>query len=314
MQSSQHTFLLKQKAKALGFTFCTISKAEFLHNEALKLEQWLAKDYHGEMSYMENYFDKRLDPRMLVDGAKSVISLAYNYYNPQRQKDKNAPKISSYAYGKDYHKVVKKKLKILLQFLQNEIGDINGRYFVDSAPVLEKTWAEKSGMGWIGKHSNLISKEQGSYFFLAELIVDIPLIYDVPIKDYCGSCTKCIDACPTDAITEPYVVDGSKCISYFTIELKNSIPKNVNGKFENWMFGCDICQIVCPWNKFSISHNEPSFLPKKELLSLKKEDWENLREEEFDEIFEGSAVKRAGFKGLKRNIEFLKKSDRILPE
>ena len=314
MSSSHHTFLLKQKAKALGFTFCTISKAEFLHNEALKLEQWLAKDYHGEMSYMENYFDKRLDPRMLVDGAKSVISLAYNYYNPQRQKDKNAPKISSYAYGKDYHKVVKKKLKILLQFLQNEIGDINGRYFVDSAPILEKTWAEKSGMGWIGKHSNLISKEQGSYFFLAELIVDIPLIYDVPIKDYCGSCTKCIDACPTDAITEPYVVDGSKCISYFTIEMKNAIPKNVNGKFENWMFGCDICQIVCPWNKFSISHNEPSFLPKKELLSLKKEDWENLREEEFDEIFEGSAVKRAGFKGLKRNIEFVKKSDQTPPK
>ena len=226
MQSSQHTFLLKQKAKALGFTFCTILLAEFLHNEALKLEQWLAKDYHGEMSYMENYFDKRLDPRMLVDGAKSVISLAYNYYNPQRQKDKNAPKISSYAFGRDYHKVVKQKLKLLFNFLQEEIGDINGRYFVDSAPVMEKSWAEKSGIGWIGKHSNLISKSQGSYFFLAELIIDIPFIYDAPIKDYCGTCTKCIDACPTDAITEPYVVDGSKCISYFTIEMKNDIPKN----------------------------------------------------------------------------------------
>ena len=290
MLTTNHTFLLKEKAKELGFTYCKVSRADFLHKEALQLERWLAKDYHGEMSYMENHFDNRLDRRLLVDGAISVISLAYNYYNPQRQKDKNAPKISSYAYGKDYHKVVKKKLKILFQFLQNEIGDINGRYFVDSAPVLEKTWAEKSGMGWIGKHSNLISKEQGSYFFLAELIVDIPLIY------------------------EPYVVDGSKCISYFTIELKNSIPQNMQGKFENWMFGCDICQMVCPWNKFSISHNEPSFLPKKELLSLKKEDWENLREEEFEEIFEGSAVKRAGFKGLKRNIEFVKKSDRTLPE
>jgi epoxyqueuosine reductase len=219
-----------------------------------------------------------------------------------------------YAFGRDYHKVVKQKLKLLFNFLQEEIGDINGRYFVDSAPILEKTWAEKSGIGWIGKHTNLISKEQGSYFFLAELIVDIPFIYDAPIKDYCGTCTKCIDACPTDAITEPYVVDGSKCISYFTIELKNSIPKNVNGKFENWMFGCDICQLVCPWNKFSVPHNEPDFLPKKELLSLKKQDWENLKEEEFEEIFEGSAVKRAGFKGLKRNIKFVKKSDQTLPE
>ena len=314
MSSSHHTFLLKEKAEELGFTYCKVSKADFLHKEALQLEKWLAKDYHGEMSYMENHFDKRLDPRLLVDGAKSVISLAFNYYSTEQQEDKKAPKISMYAFGRDYHKVVKQKLKLLFNFLQEEIGDINGRYFVDSAPVMEKSWAEKSGIGWIGKHSNLISKSQGSYFFLAELIVDIPFIYDAPIKDYCGTCTKCIDACPTDAITEPYVVDGSKCISYFTIELKNAIPKNVNGKFENWMFGCDICQLVCPWNKFSVPHKESSFFPKKELLSLKKQDWKNLKEEEFEEIFEGSAVKRAGFKGLKRNIEFVKKSDQILPE
>jgi len=314
MSSVHHTFLLKEKAKELGFTYCRISKAEFLYKEALQLEKWLAKDYHGEMSYMENHFDKRLDPRLLVDDAKSVISLAFNYYSTEKQEDKDAPKISMYALGRDYHKVVKQKLKLLFNFLQEEIGDINGRFFVDSAPVMEKSWAERSGIGWIGKHSNLISKSQGSYFFLAEIIVDIPLNYDLPIKDYCGTCTECIDACPTDAINEPYVVDGSKCISYFTIELKNSIPKDNIGKFENWIFGCDICQIVCPWNKFSVSHNEPDFIPKKELLALTKEDWEDLSKDKFDEIFEGSAVKRTGYKGLKRNIKFIKKSDRIPPE
>ena len=313
MSTLHHTSLLKQKALELGFAYCKVSKAEFLHKEALQLERWLAKDYHGEMSYMENHFDKRLNPKLLVTGAKSVISLAFNYYSPAKQEDKNAPKISIYAFGRDYHKVVKKKLKLLFQFLQDEIGDVNGRYFVDSAPVMEKSWAEKSGIGWIGKHSNLISKSQGSYFFLAELILDVPLEYDSPIKDYCGTCTKCIDACPTDAITEPYVVDGSKCISYYTIELKNAIPENVKGKFENWMFGCDICQMVCPWNKFSIPHNEANFLPKKELLSFKKEDWEKLEVEKFDEIFEGSPIKRTGFKGLKRNIEFVTKSNRTLP-
>jgi len=314
MSSVHYTFLLKEKAKELGFAYCRISKAEFLHKEALQLEKWLAKDYHGEMSYMENHFDKRLDPRLLVDDAKSIISLAFNYYSTEGQEDKDAPKISMYALRRDYHKVVKQKLKLLFNFLQEEIGDINGRFFVDSAPVMEKSWAEKSGIGWIGKHSNLISKSQGSYFFLAEIIVDIPLNYDLPIKDYCGTCTECIDSCPTDAITEPYVVDGSKCISYFTIELKNPIPKHTTGKFENWMFGCDICQIVCPWNKFSVAHNEPDFIPKKELLTLTKEDWEDLSKDKFDEIFEGSAVKRTGYQGLKRNIKFIKKSDRILPE
>ncbi len=314
MSIEKNTLTLKLKAKELGFSFCTISKADFLHNEALNLEKWLAKDYHGEMEYMENYFDKRLDPRLLVAGAKSVVSLAYNYFTPDSQKDKNTPKISKYAYGKDYHKVVKEKLNELFHFLQNEIGDVNGRSFVDSAPVMEKAWAEKSGMGWIGKNTNLISKQQGSFFFLAELILDIPFAYDSPIKDYCGNCTKCIDACPTDAITEPYVIDGSKCISYYTIELKNEIPKLMQGKFKNWMFGCDICQTVCPWNRFSITHNEEKFLPKKELLSFKKEDWINMREEEFDKIFEESAVRRTSYKGLKRNIEFLMQFDQKLPE
>tara|TARA_B100001142_G_scaffold292849_1_gene311979 strand:- start:4405 stop:5343 length:939 start_codon:yes stop_codon:yes gene_type:complete len=305
MSVKDHTFLLKQKASELGFTNCRISKAEPLNKEALQLERWLAKDYNGEMDYMKNNFDKRIDPRLLVDGAKSVISFTYNYYNINKQEDKGAPKISMYAYGRDYHKVVKKKLKLLFTFLKINIGDLNGRYFVDSAPVMEKSWAEKSGIGWIGKNSNLISKEQGSFFFLAELIIDIPLKYDSPIKDYCGTCTKCIDSCPTEAITEPYVVDGSKCISYFTIELKEKIPLEMKGKFDNWMFGCDICQLVCPWNKYSTTHNEPEFLPKRDLLKIKKDEWEDLEEETFNDIFEGSAVKRTGYKGLKRNISFL---------
>jgi len=305
MSVIDHTFLLKQKASELGFTNCRISKAEALNKEALQLERWLAKDYNGEMDYMNNNFDKRIDPRLLVNGAKSVISFTYNYYNPNKQEDKRAPKISMYAYGRDYHKVVKKKLKLLFAFLKINIGDINGRYFVDSAPVMERSWAEKSGIGWVGKNSNLISKEHGSFFFLAELIIDIPLKYDSPIKDYCGTCTKCIDSCPTEAITEPYVVDGSKCISYFTIELKENIPLEMKGKFDNWMFGCDICQLVCPWNKYSTTHIEPEFLPKRNLLKMKKDKWEDLEEETFNDIFEGSAVKRTGYKGLKRNISFL---------
>ncbi len=305
MSVIDHTFLLKKKASELGFTNCRISKAEPLNKEALQLERWLAKDYNGEMDYMKNNFDKRIDPRLLVNGAKSVISFTYNYYNINKQEDKGAPKISMYAYGRDYHKVVKKKLKVLFTFLKINIGDLNGRYFVDSAPVMEKSWAEKSGIGWIGKNSNLISKEHGSFFFLAELIIDIPLKYDSPIKDYCGTCTKCIDSCPTEAITEPYVVDGSKCISYFTIELKEKIPLEMKGKFDNWMFGCDICQLVCPWNKYSTTHNEPEFLPKRDLLKIKKDEWEDLEEDTFNDIFEGSAVKRTGYKGLKRNISFL---------
>lgn len=298
--------ILKAEAKKLGFDFCGISKAEFLEEEAPRLENWLKRNYHGKMGYMENHFDKRLDPTKLVEGAKSVVSLLYNYHNPQKAKDSTAPKISQYAYGKDYHFVIKDKLKALLETLNEEIGEINGRVFVDSAPVLEKAWAKKSGLGWVGKNSNLITKQSGSYFFLAELILDLELEPDGPIKDYCGTCTRCVDACPTDAISN-YEVDGSKCISYFTIELKDEIlPKSMKGKFENWMFGCDICQEVCPWNRFSKKHQEPAFEPHSNLLEMKKSDWEELTQEVFQKVFQKSAVKRTKFKGLKRNIEFLK--------
>lgn len=301
--------MIKQKAYELGFMFCGISKADFLKEEAPKLENWLNKDMHGKMQYMENHFDKRLDPRLLVDNAKSVISLALNYFPNKTQEDKEAPKLSKYAYGTDYHFVIKDKLTHLLDFLKENIGDINGRAFVDSAPVMDKAWAKKSGLGWIGKNSNLISKQAGSFFFLAELIVDIELEYDGPIKDYCGTCTACIDECPTDAIVEPYIVDGSKCISYLTIELKNEIiPNEFKGKMENWMFGCDICQDVCPWNRFSTPHHEPQFNPQQKLLELSKTDWEDLNEEVFEELFKKSAVKRTKYKGLKRNINFLSKA------
>lgn len=261
---------------------------------------------HGEMQYMNNHFDKRLDPTKLVENSKSVISLLLNYYPSQVQEDKNAPKISKYAYGTDYHFVIKDKLKSLLNFIQEEIGTVHGRAFVDSAPVLDKAWAAKSGLGWVGKHSNLITKQVGSFYFIAELIVDLELEYDNPVTDHCGNCTACIDACPTQAIVEPYVVDGSKCISYFTIELKNEIPTSVKGQFENWMFGCDICQDVCPWNRFSKPHNEPLFNPHPELLSMTKKDWEEITEDVFKKIFKKSAVKRTKFSGLKRNIQFLK--------
>lgn len=254
---------------------------------------------------MENHFEKRLDPRKLVEGAKTVISLLFNYYTPKKQEDPAAPKISSYAYGKDYHFVVKDKMKELFKWMQEEIGEVGGRYFVDSAPVLDKAWAEKSGLGWIGKHTNLINKDQGSYFFIAELIVDLEIEPDGPIKDYCGTCTKCIDACPTDAIIQPYVVDGSKCISYFTIELKDAIPQEMNGTFENWMFGCDICQQVCPWNRFSLAHQEPQFEPHPDLLSMTQKDWNELTREKFQEVFQKSAVKRTKYEGLMRNIKFL---------
>lgn len=257
------------------------------------------------MTYMENHFDKRLDPRKLVEGTKTVISLLYNYYTPEKQEDPAAPKISQYAYGKDYHFIVKDKLKLLYQFMQDEIGDVNGRFFVDSAPVLDKAWARNSGLGWIGKHTNLINKSQGSYFFIAELLVDIVLPSDSSIKDYCGTCTKCIDACPTDAIIQPYVVDGSKCISYFTIELKDAIPQEMKGQFDNWMFGCDVCQEVCPWNRFSLMHNEPAFNAHPELLNMTKKDWDELSQEKFQEVFQKSAVKRTKYQGLMRNIKFL---------
>ncbi len=296
---------IKTEAKRLGFMSCGISKAGFLEEEAPRLERWLKKNMNGEMSYMENHFDKRLDPTKLVEGSKSVISLLLNYF-PSEEQTSNTYKISKYAYGEDYHFVIKDKLKQLLQFMQEEIGEVHGRAFVDSAPVLDKAWAAKSGLGWIGKNSNLLTKQVGSFYFIAELIVDLNLDYDHPVTDHCGSCTACIDACPTQAIVEPYVVDGSKCISYFTIELKNEIPTSVKGQFGDWAFGCDVCQDVCPWNKFSKSHKEPLFNPNPEMLSMSKKDWEEITEDVFKRIFKNSPVKRTKFEGLKRNINFLK--------
>ena len=276
-----------------------------MEEEAPRLEAWLKKGMHGEMSYMENHFDKRLDPTKLVEGSKSVISLLLNYY-PEEIQSVDSYKISKYAYGMDYHFVIKDKLKALLHFIQEEIGEVHGRAFVDSAPVLDKAWAAKSGLGWMGKHSNLLTQQVGSFYFIAELIVDLSLEYDHPTTDHCGTCTACIDACPTQAIVEPYVVDGSKCISYFTIELKNEIPTEFKGKFDNWMFGCDVCQEVCPWNRFSKPHNEPLFNPNSELLSMTKKDWEEITEEVFRKVFKNSAVKRTKYSGLKRNIDYLK--------
>ncbi len=302
---SKYTQLIKTEARRLGFMSCGISKAGFLEKEAPRLENWLNENMHGEMLYMENHFDKRLDPTKLVEGSKSVISLLLNYF-PYGIQREDSYKISKYAYGTDYHFVIKGKLKQLLQFMQDEIGEIDGRAFVDSAPVLDKAWAAKSGLGWIGKNSNLLTKQVGSFYFIAELIVDLELEYDSAVTDHCGSCTACIDACPTQAIVEPYKVDGSKCISYFTIELKEALPTSVKGQFEDWMFGCDICQDVCPWNKFSKPHNEPLFNPHPELLEMDKKDWEELTKETFDEIFRKSAVKRTKFEGLNRNIKFLK--------
>ena len=304
----KHTDLIKTEATRLGFLSCGISKAEFLENEAPRLEKWLNNNMHGEMQYMENHFDKRLDPTKLVEGSKSVISLLLNYFPAQEQKDKTAPKISKYAYGNDYHFVIKEKLKGLLDFIQEEIGEVHGRAFVDSAPVLDKAWAARSGLGWIGKNSNLLTQQVGSFYFIAELIVDLELEYDSPVTDHCGSCTACLDACPTKAIVEPYVVDGNKCISYFTIELKDNIPAGFKGKFDNWMFGCDICQDVCPWNRFSQPHREPLFDPHPDLLEMTRNDWEEITEDVFRKVFKNSAVKRTKFSGLKRNINFLKTS------
>lgn len=297
--------MIKAEAARLGFMSCGISKAQFLKEEAPRLESWLKNNMHGEMHYMENYFDKRLDPTKLVEGSKSVISLLLNYYPKEFQKE-GTYKLSKYAYGTDYHFVIKDKLKDLLRFIQTEIGEVEGRAFVDSAPVLDKAWAARSGLGWIGKNSNLLTKQVGSFYFIAELIVDLELEYDTPVTDHCGSCTACIDACPTQAIVEPYKVDGSKCISYFTIELKEELPSHVSDKFNDWMFGCDICQDVCPWNKFSKSHNEPLFDPHPELLQFDRKDWEEITRETFNEIFRRSAVKRTKFEGLQRNIRFLK--------
>ncbi|MBS7565272.1 tRNA epoxyqueuosine(34) reductase QueG [Mucilaginibacter sp. Bleaf8] len=297
---------IKAEAKRLGFMFCGIAKAIFLEAEAPRLEKWLKDGHHGEMQYMENYFDKRLDPRLLVDDAKSVISLALNYYTDKQQTDPLAPKISKYAYGMDYHDVIKGKLRELLHFIQENIGDVGGRAFVDSAPVLDRAWAQRAGIGWIGKNANLINKKGGSFFFLAELIVDMELAYDIaPTTDHCGTCTRCIDACPTDAIIAPYVVDGSRCISYLTIELKNNIPEEFKGKTDDWMFGCDVCQNVCPWNRFSVTHQETAFEPHPDLLGMTRQDWQDITQETFQQVFKKSAVKRTKFNGLKRNIEFL---------
>ena len=298
----KNTQFIKSEAKRLGFLSCGISRAGFLEEEAPRLEAYLNQNFNGKMKYMENHFDKRLNPTLLVDDAKSVISLLFNYY-PEKQQIENTYKISKYAYGQDYHFVIKAKLKELLQRIQTEIGEVSGRAFVDSAPVLDKAWAAKSGLGWVGKHTLLISKKEGSFSFVAELIIDLQLDYDNATTDHCGNCTACIDACPTEAIVAPYVVDGSKCISYFTIELKESIPSEMKGKMDDWIFGCDVCQDVCPWNRFSKSHNEPLFNPNPEVLSFSKRDWEDITAETFAKVFKNSAVKRAKLKGLERNIQ-----------
>ena len=302
----KYTQLIKAEAHRLGFLSCGISKAGFLEEEAPRLENWLNNRMNGQMSYMENHFDKRLNPTLLVDNAKSVISLLLNYY-PSELQNENSYKISKYAYGQDYHHVIKEKLKELLHFIQTEIGEVSGRAFVDSAPVLDKAWAAKSGLGWVGKNSNLITQKVGSFYFIAELIIDLELDYDAPTTDHCGSCTACLDACPTEAIVAPYVVDGSKCISYFTIELKDNLPQEMKGKFDDWMFGCDVCQDVCPWNRFSKPHNEPLFQSNSDILNFSKSDWEEITVDTFQKVFKNSAVKRTKYEGLLRNINFLKK-------
>lgn len=303
---SQHTLLIKQAATKLGFEFCGIAKAAFLNEDAKRLETWLNKGMHGNMHYMENYFDLRTDPTKLVPGAKSVITLLLNYF-PEKIQAENIPRVAKYAYGEDYHEVMREKLNAFFKILKKGIGDINGRGFVDSAPVLERTWAQKAGLGWIGKNGNLINKQQGSYFFIASLIVDTVLDYDDEYaKDYCGNCTRCIDDCPTEAILPDKVIDGSKCISYFTIELKDAlIPGNMKGKFDNWLFGCDVCQDVCPWNRFSKPTNEINFSPLPEILNFTKNDWEELTEENFKIIFKDSPLKRSKFEGVKRNLKFI---------
>jgi epoxyqueuosine reductase len=300
------TNFIKSKSIDLGFISCGISKADFLEDEAANLENWLKNEMHGEMSYMERNFDMRLDPRKILNGAKSVISLTYNYYTDKLQKDENF-KISKYAFGTDYHFVIREKLKNLLFLIKEKVGDINGRVFVDSAPILERAWAKKSGLGWIGKNTNLISKNVGSFFFLCEIIVDIELDYDYSTTDHCGTCTACIDACPTNAIVEPYKVDGSRCISYLTIELKENMPEYAKDSYDKWIFGCDICQDVCPWNKFSKPHNEPLFNADEKFLSMSKNEWLEITKETFDKVFKDSPVKRTGYDGLKRNIKFIKR-------
>jgi epoxyqueuosine reductase len=303
-QKERYSRFIKERADNAGFLSCGISHAGFLEEEAPRLEAWLNSGFHGDMGYMERNFDKRLDPRKLVPGAKSVVSLLYNYYPSAIQRE-DAPKLSKYAFGEDYHFVIKDKLKALLEEVREEVGDVQGRCFVDSAPVLDKAWAARSGLGWIGKHTNLLSQQVGSFYFIAELIIDLELAADRPTTDHCGSCTRCLDACPTDAIVEPYVVDGSKCISYFTIELKDSIPETMKGQLEDWMFGCDVCQDVCPWNRFSIPSSEERFQPSGEFLEWGRDEWMELTQEVFESTFGRSAIKRKGFDGLKSTLAFL---------
>lgn len=312
--TSIYTNLIRSAAASLGFNFCGVARAEKLDDDAKRLEAWLKADMHGSMQYMEKYFDQRVDPSLLVPGAKSVITLLLNYY-PAQQQQPGTPHIAKYAYGNDYHEVIKTKLNILLDELKLQVGEINGRGFVDSAPVLERTWAQKSGLGWIGKNGNLINKQQGSFFFIATLIVDIELEYDDAFaKDFCGTCTKCIDACPTDAILPGQVVNGSKCISYFTIELKDMlIPADMKGKFNNWMFGCDICQDVCPWNRFSKPNKETAFSPIPEILNLSTKEWAAMTEESFRKIFKHSPLKRSKHKGIMRNVRFIEQTPTETP-
>ncbi|MGB0402766.1 MAG: tRNA epoxyqueuosine(34) reductase QueG [Salibacteraceae bacterium] len=305
MSSTNNSILIKNKARDLGFMLCGISKAEPLKKEALFLEKWLNQNKHGEMKWMENYFDLRVDPTKLFPGAKTIISLALNYFPEETQSENDTFKVSKYAYGKDYHFIIKEKLRYLLDYIHQEIGEVSGRAFVDSAPIMDKVWAKKSGVGWMGKNTNIINPKAGSFFFLGELVLDIDLTPDGPIKDYCGTCTKCIDSCPTEALSGDFGIDGSKCISYFTIELKDELPLSFSNKFENWMFGCDICQDVCPWNRFSKPTKEEWFKPHDKLLTLEKSEWKEISLELFQEIFRKSAVKRTKYSGLKRNIEFL---------
>lgn len=305
----KNTAFIKQKATELGFLYCGVSKADFLKNEALRLEQWLHQKKQGEMLWMENHFDKRLDPRLLVDGAKSVVTVLLNYFPKEMLTTEDNFKISKYAYGIDYHYVIKEKLNALMQQISEEIGEVHGRAFVDSAPVMDKAWATRSGAGWIGKNANIIRPQVGSFFFIGELIIDLELTADGPMQDYCGTCTRCIDACPTAAITEPYVVDGSKCISYLTIELKSNIPEEFKGKMDNWIFGCDVCQDVCPWNSFSKPHDEPAFVLHEDLKQITKKDWLEISKEVFDKTFKHSPIKRSKWEGLKKNIDFVVKGN-----
>ena len=300
--NQRHTQLIKEQAAALGFTFCGVARAEFLEEEAPRLEAWLRQGKHGAMRYLENHFDKRLDPTKLVEDAKSVITLGYNYFPEKDLAQDDNYKIAKYAYGEDYHFVIKRKLRALLEYVQEAIGEVHGRAFVDSAPVMERAWAQRSGTGWVGKNSLLLNKRQGSFFFLAELIVDLELAYDGPVPDYCGTCTRCLDACPTDAITEPYVVDSNRCISYLTIELREAIPDSMQGQWADWIFGCDICQDVCPWNRHARPHQEPAFDPHPDLADMTKDDWHEITEETFRKVFKKSALKRAKLTGLRRNI------------